>query len=232
MKVFAISDLHISTTEDKPMTVFGSAWDNYLENIRADWSAKVSCDDLVILSGDLSWAMTTENARKDISVIADLPGKKVIIRGNHDYWWSGKAKVQAILPENMYAIQNDCIKFGNVIICGSRLWTVPNNQSFTEEDNKLYLREAERLKLSFNAVRKIREEKDKVIAAVHYPPFNVKRENTLYTEMFEANGVKAVVYGHLHGKDVRADMLVEKGGIKYYLTSCDLVKNKLVEIDL
>ncbi|MBE7090060.1 MAG: phosphohydrolase, partial [Clostridiales bacterium] len=137
-----------------------------------------------------------------------------------------------MLPEGFYALQNDCIKFDNVIICGSRCWTVPGANDFTEQDMKLYLRETERLKLSFKAVEKIRKPEDKLIALIHYPPFNVRRENSAFTDIFEEHNVDAVIYGHLHGKDVRADKLVVKNGINYYLTSCDQVENKLTEINL
>lgn len=232
MKFYAISDLHISTNTNKPMDVFGGNWVNYLEKIKLDWQNKVSDEDVVLIGGDISWAMNVEDAKKDLLSFADLKGKKVLVKGNHDYWWSGIGKVREALPENFYALQNDCIKFENVIICGSRCWSVPGSPDFNERDNKIYLREAERLKLSFNAVNKIRSDGDKVIALVHYPPFNVRRESSLFTDIFEANKVDKVVYGHLHGKDVRADKLVVKNGVEYYLTSCDQVDNKLTEIKL
>lgn len=232
MKIYAISDLHISTNTNKPMDVFGGNWVNYLEKIKSDWQNKVSDEDVVLIGGDISWAMNVVDAKKDLLTFAHLKGKKVLVKGNHDYWWSGIGKVRDVLPENFYALQNDCIKFENVIICGSRCWSVPGAPDFDEKDNKIYLREAERLKLSFNAVNKIRNEGDKVIALVHYPPFNVRRESSLFTDIFETNKVDCVVYGHLHGKDVRADKLVVKNGIEYYLTSCDQVDNKLTEIKL
>lgn len=232
MKIYAISDLHISTNTNKPMDVFGGNWVNYLEKIKSDWQNKVSDEDVVLIGGDISWAMNVVDAKKDLLAFAHLKGKKVLVKGNHDYWWSGIGKVRDVLPENFYALQNDCIKFENVIICGSRCWSVPGAPDFDEKDNKIYLREAERLKLSFNAVNKIRNEGDKVIALVHYPPFNVRRESSLFTDIFETNKVDCVVYGHLHGKDVRADKLVVKNGIEYYLTSCDQVDNKLTEIKL
>lgn len=232
MKIFAISDLHISTDGNKPMDVFGGKWVDYIDKIKSDWQSKVSDDDLVLIGGDISWAMNIEDAKRDILSFADMKGKKVIIKGNHDYWWSGIGKVREMLPDGFFALQNDCIKFDNVIICGSRCWTVPGANDFTEQDMKLYLRETERLKLSFKAVEKIRNPEDKLIALIHYPPFNVRRENSAFTDIFEENKVDAVIYGHLHGKDVRADKLVIKNDIKYYLTSCDQVENKLTEITL
>ena len=231
MKIYAISDLHISTNTNKPMDVFGGNWVGYLDKIKEDWQ-KVADDDLVLIGGDISWAMTIEDAKKDLETLEHLKGTKILIKGNHDYWWSGIGKVRDIMPPNFYALQNDSIKIGNVVICGSRCWSVPGSPDFTEQDRKIYLRETERLKLSLSSAMKMREEGDKLVALIHYPPFNVHREPSAFTEIFENYGVDVVVYGHLHGKNVRADKLVEKNGVKYYLTSCDQVENKLVEIQL
>ena len=232
MKIFAISDLHISTNTNKPMDIFGGNWVGYMEKIRQDWNEKVCDDDLVLIGGDISWAMNICDAQKDILSLSDLKGKKIMIKGNHDYWWSGIGKVRDILPDGFYALQNDCIKFNDVIICGSRCWSVPGAPDFKEQDMKIYLRETERLKLSLSSASKLKQDGDKLIALVHYPPFNVRRENSMFTDIFEQNGVDSVIYGHLHGKTVRSDKLVVKNGVKYYLTSCDQVDNKLTEISL
>ncbi|MBO7345222.1 MAG: metallophosphoesterase [Clostridia bacterium] len=232
MKIYAISDLHISTSTNKPMDVFGGNWVGYLESIHTDWKQKVAEDDIVLIGGDISWAMNIEDAERDIATLKGLKGKKVLIKGNHDYWWSGIGKVRDMLPDGFYALQNDSIRFDGVVICGSRCWSVPGSPDFTEQDKKIYLRETERLKLSLASANKIRQVGDKLIALIHYPPFNVHRESNAFTELFENNGVDSVVYGHLHGKNVRADKLVIKNGVKYYLTSCDQVENKLTEIVL
>lgn len=232
MKFYAISDLHISTNTNKPMDVFGGNWVGYLDKIKYDWEQKVTEDDVVLIGGDISWAMDIDDARKDIESIANLKGTKVLIKGNHDYWWSGIGKVRDMLPEGFIALQNDSVKIGNVVICGSRCWSVPGSPDFNEQDMKIYLRENERLKLSLHSAAKLMQEGDKLLALIHYPPFNVKRENSAFTDIFEQNKVDAVVYGHLHGKSVRADKLVDRNGIKYYLTSCDQVDNKLTEIEL
>ena len=232
MKIYAISDLHISTNSNKPMDIFGGNWVGYMEKIRADWQQKVSDDDLVLIGGDISWAMNIEDAKSDVESLKDLKGKKILIKGNHDYWWSGIGKVRDILPEGFFALQNDCIRFDGVVICGSRCWSVPGSPDFNEQDRKIYLRETERLKLSFSSAKSLLQEGDKLIALIHYPPFNVNRDDTLFTQIFEQNGVHSVIYGHLHGKNVRADKLVQKNGVNYYLTSCDLTDNKLTEIKL
>ncbi len=232
MKFYAISDLHISASASKPMDVFGGNWVGYLDKIRADWKEKVGPFDVVMIGGDIRWAMNIEEARSDIEIISDLPGKKVMIKGNHDYWWSGIGKVRDMLPEGFYALQNDAIKFGNVIICGSRGWSVPGSPDFKEQDEKIYRREIERFRLSLKEAVKLLEEGDRLIALIHYPPFNARRESSAFTDIFEEFGVDSVIYGHLHGKNVRADKLVIKNNIKYYLTACDQVNNKLTEIDL
>ncbi|PWM70692.1 MAG: hypothetical protein DBX59_10430 [Bacillota bacterium] len=232
MKIYAISDLHISADGGKPMEVFGGNWVGYLEKIVEDWEKKVTDNDLVLIGGDISWAMHLEDAIKDLSLIFPLKGKKILIRGNHDYWWSGIGRVRAALPENVYALQNDAVKIENVVVCGSRAWSVPDSPDFKEADEKIYKRETERLRLSFHAANKLRQEGDKLVALVHYPPFNVRRESSDFTDLFEKNNVNAVVYGHLHGQNSRGDRLVKKNGIDYYLTSCDMVDNKLTEIKL
>ena len=230
MKIYAISDLHISTNTNKPMDVFGGNWVGYLDKIKSDWQEKVCDDDLVLIGGDISWAMNIDDAEKDLQTLKDLKGKKILIKGNHDYWWSGIGKVRDILPENFFALQNDSVRFDGVVICGSRCWSVPGSPDFNEQDRKIYLRETERLKLSLSAASKLKQDGDKLIALIHYPPFNVNREDSLFTELFEKNNVDIVIYGHLHGKSVRADKILTKNGVKYYLTSCDQVENKLTEI--
>jgi predicted phosphohydrolase len=232
MKIFAISDLHISTNTDKPMDVFGGNWIDYLDKIFDDWNSKVSDDDFVLIGGDISWAMDINDAKLDLQSFSHLKGKKILIKGNHDYWWSGIGKVRDILPENFYALQNDSIRFDGFVVCGSRLWSVPGSPNFTEQDLKLYNRERERLILSLKNAKKTLQEGDKLIALMHFPPFNVHREDNEYTKLFEEYGVDAVVYGHLHGKSVRADHKVIKNGVTYYLTSCDQVNNQLTEIVL
>lgn len=230
MKIFAISDLHLAISCDKPMDIFGGIWTNYLDKIKEDWLKKVSCDDIVLICGDISWAMKLEDAIFDLNAIKDLPGKKIMIRGNHDYWWKSVSKIKELLPKDFFVLQNDAIKFDGVVICGSRGWTVEGAPDFKQEDKKLYLRETERLKLALSCAQKVRLEDDKLLVMVHFPPFNVRRENSLFTDLFEVNNVDAVIYGHLHGKDSRADRKLTKNGIDYYLTSCDQVDFKLTEI--
>lgn len=230
MKVFAISDLHLSLSGDKPMDVFGLKWENYLNKIEEDWKNKVSDDDVVLISGDISWAMQLDEAIKDISFISKLKGTKILIRGNHDYWWQGINKVREALPTNTYALQNDSVKIGNIVFCGSRGWAVEGSPDYSEHDKHIYLREVERFKLALNHASKLKQEGDKLVCLIHYPPFNARLENSLFTELFESFGVDKVVYGHLHGKDSKTFPKLVKNGIEYILTSCDLIDYKLIEV--
>ena len=230
MKVFAISDLHLSTACPKPMNVFGTQWDNYFELICQDWQNKVTDDDLVLLPGDFSWGMRLDEALEDFKLVANLPGKKIILRGNHDYWWNTLTQVRNALPNGFYALQNDCFRFDDVLICGTRGWICPDGDNLNEDDKKIYLRETERLKLSIADMQKQRTSTDKVIAIMHYPPFNGKYEESDFIRQFVAADISTVVYGHLHGKDCRATLHFKRYGIDFYLTSCDLVGNKLTQI--
>jgi len=230
LKVFSISDLHLSINSNKPMDIFGPVWENYLQDIEASWNSLVTDEDIVLIPGDISWAMYLEDAIADLKYISQFKGKKVLLRGNHDYWWKSISDLRAHLPENMYAIQNDAIKFGNVIICGSRGWVVPEISHKTPEDEKIYKREVIRLELSLKEAVNMREDGDTIICITHYPPFNSRHEDSDFTRLMEKYGVSKAVFGHLHSYDKRQSLTYHKNGIDYFLTSCDLVGNKLVEI--
>lgn len=212
------------------MDIFGKAWENYFEEISSDWQSKVTDDDLVLLPGDFSWAMRIEEAMPDFRLVAQLPGQKIILRGNHDYWWNTLSQVRSMLPDGFYALQNDCHRFGDVLICGTRGWVCPDGDNLSAEDKKIYLREIERLKLSLAAMTKMRKPDDRVIAMMHYPPFNGKYDDSDFIRQLILAEVPTVVFGHLHGKDCRANLYMKKFGIEFFLTSCDLVGNKLTQI--
>ncbi len=230
MNIYAISDLHLSLTSDKPMDIFGGNWEGHFEKIKSDWLATVKDEDIVLISGDISWAMKLEDALVDLRSLAELPGKKVFIRGNHDYWWNGITKLRDSAPnESFYFLQTDAVKIGEYVIVGSRGWTCPGSADYTEQDQKLYLREAERFRLAFKDGNKLFAEGDKKIALIHYPPFNVKKEDTLFTQLFEENKVDKAVFGHIHGS-FYFPLKTEKNGIEYILASCDKVGFRLVKI--
>lgn len=231
MKIFAISDLHLSINNPKPMNIFGEVWDYYIDDIFEDWKEKVNQEDIVLLAGDFSWAMKLEDTKKDFELLKNLPGKKIIIRGNHDYWWKGISSVRNFIPEGFYAIQNDAIKFENIIICGTRGWTVPEEgQEQTAEDKKIFDREIIRLEMALVEANKLKtSEDDKIVVMIHYPPCNFKRDDSEFTKLLEKYNVSAVIYGHLHGYK-KASLYFKKNNIDYYLTSCDMVGNRLTEI--
>lgn len=232
MHVYAISDPHLSFTEDKPMSVFGAVWENHWDEITADWKAKVQSDDVVLIAGDISWAMYLQDAVKDLELIGALPGTKILIRGNHDYWWSGISKVRAVLPDGTYCLQNDALKIGKYVFAGSRGWSVPETGAAqSAEDAKIFEREIIRMEMSLTAADKLREEGDKLIAMIHYPPFNSRYENSPFTELFRRFGVNKVVYGHLHGVESRTELVRVKHGTEYLLTSCDKLGNVLKLVD-
>jgi len=174
--------------------------------------------------------MKLDEVVPDFEFIKNLKGHKIIIRGNHDYWWSSLSKVRTLLPEKTYALQNDAIKLGEYIFCGNRGWLIPEGKLDTEENQKIYAREVIRAELSLKSAKKLQTNDEKIIFITHYPPFNNKIEPSEYTRLLEEYGVDSVIFGHLHGY-VNPKMLYnEINGVKYYLTSCDAVKNRLVEI--
>ncbi len=225
MKVFAISDLHLSTGCDKPMDVFGGNWLNYWQEICEDWSQKVENDDIVLICGDISWAMNLQCAMLDFEQIDKLNGTKIILKGNHDYWWQSYSKIKQNLPTNIIPIQNNAIKIGNFIFCGSRLWTMGANAS--KDDQKIIQREYLRLQMSLKQAKELQTNKEKIIVMTHFPPFDVSFASNQFTSLFEEYGVDSVVYGHLHGSVCRTELKYCLNGINYYLTSCDKLKNKL-----
>ncbi len=229
MNVYAISDLHLSATANKPMDIFGGNWEGHFQKIKEDWLAKVKEEDIVLIAGDISWAMKLEDALVDLNALAPLPGKKVFIRGNHDYWWNGITKLRDSAPDGCYFLQTDGVKFDDLVIVGSRGWTCPGSSDYTEQDQKLYLREAERFRLALNEGEKLRSEGDRLLALIHYPPFNSKAEETLFTKLFEERKVDKVVFGHIHGAAYFPYKTV-KNGVEYILTSCDKLGFSLIKI--
>lgn len=222
MKIFAISDLHLSGMMNKPMNVFGNNWEGHFDKIKSDWQNRVSDEDVVLIAGDISWGMKFEEGMYDVHSLRELKGKKIFIRGNHDYWWNGITKIRESVPDESFVfLQNDCVKVENYIFVGSRGWTCPDSNEFKKgEDEKIYKREAERFRLAFKAAEKVREEGDELIAMIHYPPFTGHKENTLFSELFEEYHVSKVIFGHIHGQ-IYYPMETEKNGIRYYMTSCD-----------
>lgn len=225
MKVFAISDPHLSFANPKPMDIFGDNWDNHAARMKEAWKESVGEEDLVLIPGDISWAMKGEDALPDIEFLDSCPGYKVMLRGNHDYWWNSISKVRAMLPERFFALQNDSLRFGKILLCGTRGWTCPGSSVFSEEDDrKIYEREVMRQKMSISSMN--RQEGDYVIGMMHYPPFNEKREESDFSRAWAEGKVNEVIYGHLHGRSCFSAFEGERDGVLYHLVSCDYLQFK------
>ena len=218
MRVFAIADPHLSSADPKPMTIFGDGWAGHPERFFAGWRETVAEGDLVLVPGDVSWAMTLEGALPDLKDLAALPGQKVLLRGNHDYWWSSVSKLRAALPAGMFAVQNDALRFDSVVVAGTRGWVTPGSSDFSAEDEKIYGRELGRLNLSLAAAAKLRRPGDRLIVMLHYPPTNAKLEPSGFTERLAGAGADAVVFGHLHGERRAAQLI---GATPAYLVAAD-----------
>ena len=223
MSVFAIGDLHLPGREQKPMDVFGSHWDRHFETISENWRQKITDDDIVLIPGDISWAMQLNEAEDDLNAIGRLPGTKLLLRGNHDYWWSSLAKLRAVLPEKMHVIQNDAMRFGEYVFCGTRGWNFPTaQQSLSAQDEKVYLRELMRLRMSLDHARKLGGSVTTVM--LHFPPLFADGISTAFTDILEEYSVDHVVYGHLHGAGIKIGFEGLREGIQYHLVSCDALE--------
>jgi hypothetical protein len=231
MKIFAISDLHLSFQTDKPMDLFGEHWKDYEKRVMDDWNKKVGASDVGIIAGDISWAMRINETQKDFDYLAKLNGTKIIVRGNHDYWWSTISKVRENLPSGVLAIHNDSLRMGKFVFAGTRGWKVPERRATQDkEDKKIFDREVGRFELSLQDAKKKMKDGDTLIAIIHYPPFNATRDDSPFTQLCEKYGVKACIYGHLHGTKARADIITKKNNVKYYLTSCDMLDFKVIRV--
>ncbi len=220
MRVFAIADPHLSSASDKPMDVFGAHWEGHPEALFAGWREVVGEEDLVLVPGDISWALRFEEAMPDLEALAALPGTKVLLRGNHDYWWPSIGKLRRALPARMHALQNDALKFGDVVIAGTRGWVCPGSSEFSEQDAKIYARELGRLKLSLAAARKLQQQGDKLVVMLHYPPTNLRLEPSGFTELLLEAEPDALVFGHLHGDDGKR-VIRELGDIAVHFVAAD-----------
>lgn len=220
MAIFAIGDLHLPGHAQKPMDIFGSQWDRHFETISENWRKKIAAEDIVLIPGDISWAMQLSDALDDLSAIGELPGTKLLLRGNHDYWWSSLSKLRAALPDGMHVIQNDALMLGDAVFCGTRGWVFPTlQQALDEQDEKVYRRELMRLKMSLDAAKEL-DGKD-ITVMLHFPPLFADGIGTAFTELLEAYPVKRVVYGHLHGAGIKIGFVGERNGVDYHLVSCD-----------
>lgn len=233
MSIYAISDLHLSLGVDKPMDVFGAEWAGHMNRLRESWEKVVKPEDTVLMPGDFSWATYLADALPDFKWLATLPGRKILTKGNHDYWWATRSKTDTFLKEHflegIQVLQNDAVLVGTWAVCGTRGWKPPGDEDFSPEDRKIYLREQERLKLSLNFGLTLGAEK--TLAILHFPPFNNQREPSEFVNILKEYKVHRCLYGHLHGRGRYFATQGEIDGIDYKLVSADSLQFTPIEVD-
>ena len=239
MSIYVIGDLHLSFNEDKPMDIFGDNWKGHEEKIKKDWIEKVTDNDVVILPGDFSWSMKLEDTEKDFEYINNLPGKKLLLKGNHDYWWNTITKMRKFLKEkeleNIDFIYNQGYVLEDYIIAGTRGWSILEDN----QDEKVLNRELARLESSIkDGLEKATQDDDynekELIVFMHYPPIsNIKilnKEEAKFVEIMKKYNVKKCFYAHLHGASIKEAFEGEFEGIEFKLVSADGLKFKLYKI--
>lgn len=228
--VFAIGDLHFDSTGDKPMGIFGENWKDHEEKIICNWNKKINDEDLVLIPGDISWALKLEEAEKDLKKIDSLPGKKIMSKGNHDYWWSSLKKLEDFNFKTIEFIQNNSVIYENIAIVGTRGWKdigledefdeVDGTDRTMEHDEKIFNRELHRLRLSLDSIR---GEYEKIICMLHYPPFNSDRTPNEFGDVLEEYEVDICIYGHLHGEGHRHAVQGLIDGVEYVCVASDFI---------
>ena len=232
MRVFAIGDLHLEGGTGKTMDRFGENWRDHDRKIFDAWQRTGRDDDILLLVGDISWAMRLEDAAPDLNRIGQMKGLKIMLRGNHDYWWQSKAKMNRVLDPSIKILQADSIVIARVAVAGTRGWICPNDYYFEEHDTKVYEREVGRLRLALDSLKKQQSEFDSLIVALHYPPTNDKHETSGFTELIDEYGADACVYGHLHGESIETALRGLRGRTIYHLVSADAVDFAPAEIEM
>ena len=235
MAIYAIADLHLSFLNDKPMDIFGDNWENHAEKIKNNWIRTVNQDDTVILPGDFSWAMYLDDTKLDFEYLSNLPGTKILLKGNHDYWWTTLAKMNDFIETNkfkdIYFLYNNSYLVEDKIIVGSRGWNILD----TENDSKMIKRENARLELSIqDGINKYGKDKE-IIAFMHYPPINkndlMNSEKSEFIQTLEKYNIKKCYYGHLHGLAHNDAVEGNVNGIEYKLISADYLNFELMKVD-
>ena len=229
MSIYVMADLHLSTTTNKPMGIFGSRWCDHMEKIKKNWSAIISDDDTVIVPGDISWAIDYKEAVDDFSFIDSLPGKKLLGKVNHDYWWGTMAKNRAFVRENGFEtidfLYNNAYKVENYILCGTRGWYVDEklqNEANEPEYQKIVLREAQRLKMSLEEAVKLRENDEQILVFFHFPPVFKSFVCNELLDILSEYGIKNCYFGHIHGT-YNVPKTFEYNGISFTLISSDFL---------
>lgn len=234
MAIYAIADLHLSFSEDKPMDIFGDNWENHAEKIKENWIKQVKEEDYVILPGDFSWEMYLNNTKLDFQYLNGLPGTKILLKGNHDYWWTTLTKMNEFIKENgfknIYFLYNNSYLVEDKIIVGTRGWNILD----TENDSKMIKRENARLELSIqDGLKKYGSDKE-IIVFMHYPPINksdlMGGEKTEFVKTFQKYNIHRCFYGHLHGLSHKEAIEGLVNGIEYKLISADYLNFNLIKL--
>jgi len=227
MSLYAIGDLHLSLSVNKPMDVFGGKWENYMEKISVELSA-LSALDTIVLCGDITWAMSLDEALEDFRFIDAMPGRKIILKGNHDYWWSTRAKTEKFFEANgintIEILHNNCFFYGDTAICGTRGWFY-EEETHGAHDKKILNRELMRLEASLKAAGNLEK-----ICFLHYPPRFRKYICHEVISILDSYGVKSCYYGHIHDTGHRFAIQGDIGGISYHMVSADYINFKPVKI--
>jgi len=220
MAVYALGDLHLSHTRPKPMDIFGSGWDNHPQKVWENWNRVVQSGDLTIVAGDISWALQLRDAAEDLAWLAKLNGQKLLLRGNHDYWWSSISKVRQNLPSGIFALQNDHYPWGRWAVCGTRGWICPGEEGFnSDQDEKIYRRELLRLQISLESAAQ--SGFTEIIVALHFPPYNRLGQPSGFTDLLKQYGVKYCVFGHIHDQGRERVFQGERDGVVYSFVAAD-----------
>ena len=224
MKLLAIADLHLANDEkiDKPMDLFAPGWEDHANKLKAAWLDLVTDEDIVLIPGDISWGLKLEEAIADFDWLHELPGKKLISKGNHDLWWS-RIKYLNSLYDDIFFLQNESyyIESENIVFCATRGWLYPGSDEYTEHDEKIYTREIQRLQMGLDSARKIAPNAELVVA-LHYPPSDAGARETEFTKILEKHNAKLCVYGHLHGGVAFGHGIKgQHRGVEYKLVSLD-----------
>ena len=232
MKIFAIGDLHLAGGTGKTMERFGEHWREHDRKIFDAWELLVSDHDLVLIAGDTSWAMRMEEALPDLDRIGQMRGRKLLIKGNHDYWWQSKSKMSRLLHPSIAVLNGSSIIVDRVAIAATRGWICPNDSHFEEHDSRIYEREVGRLKAALASLDNRAAEFDALIVALHYPPTNGAHQTSGFTQLIDEYSADACVYGHLHGEDIGTALTGLREQTNYYLVSADAVTFAPTEIRL
>ncbi len=206
MALFVLADTHLGSGIDKSMDLFGPRWENHAARLSAAWKAHVGAEDTVLVPGDISWALRLEEAVPDLKTLDDLPGRKILLRGNHDYWWQSLKQITELFEregfDTLSVLQNNAVYLPeeHAVICGSRGWLQPGDKQATGHDKKIYKREVNRLRLSLQKAIKLLEKFPgaRLIAMLHYPPYGPERQPSEVTRLLSDYGVERAYYGHVH----------------------------------